>query len=152
MVTEYLPRRAARVLLLDARDRVLLFRGWDPQRPEHRFWFTPGGGLDDGESTAQGAARELHEETGLLVDPAELGEPVWDEVTEFPFGGVWYRQQQCFYLLRVPAWEVDTAGFEQIERDSIDVHRWWSAAELSDTTERYYPTRLPQLLHELVGA
>jgi 8-oxo-dGTP pyrophosphatase MutT (NUDIX family) len=152
VVTEYLPRRAARVLLLDAQDRVLLFRGWDPQRPDHRYWFTPGGGLDEGEGVAQGAARELFEETGLRVEPAELGEPVWREIAEFPFGGAWYRQEQEFYLLRVPSWEVDTAGFDHIERDSIDGHRWWSAEELLATTERFYPRQLPDLMRDLVGA
>ena len=43
-------RRAARVLLVDAADRVLLFAGSDPLRPgDGSWWFTPGGGLDDGE-------------------------------------------------------------------------------------------------------
>lgn len=152
MVTEYLPRRAARVLLLDAEDRVLLFRGWDPARPEHRYWFTPGGGLDDGERPVDGAARELFEETGLRLDPADLGEPVWQQVTQFPFDGKWYRQEQEFYLHRVPTWEVDTAGFDDYERDYIDSHRWWSAAELFATRERYYPEELPTLLRDLVGA
>ncbi|MBC7679310.1 MAG: NUDIX domain-containing protein, partial [Pseudorhodobacter sp.] len=59
-------RTAARVLLLDGRDRVLLFRGGDPHLPERgTWWFTPGGGLDPGEQTVDGAVRELFEETGL---------------------------------------------------------------------------------------
>jgi len=150
-VTEYRPRRAARVLLLDSADRVLLFRGSDPARPGFRYWFTPGGGLDPGESPGDGAARELFEETGLRVAVGDLGEPVWSEVTEFPFDGVWYRQEQVFYLHRVAAWGVDTAGFDAIEQNSIDGHHWWTAAELRATTDRYYPAELPQLLSNLVG-
>jgi 8-oxo-dGTP pyrophosphatase MutT (NUDIX family) len=145
-VPEFLPRRAARVLLIDGEGRVLLFRGFDPARPEHRYWFTPGGGLDPGESAMDGAARELAEETGLVVEPARLGEPVWRETTEFPFDGSWYRQEQEFYALRVPSWEVDTAGFSDVERGSIDEHRWWSVAELESTSERYYPATLPSVL------
>jgi 8-oxo-dGTP pyrophosphatase MutT (NUDIX family) len=152
VVTEYIPRRAARILLLDAQARVLLFHGSDPARPEHRYWFTPGGGLNEGESYAQGAARELFEETGLRVSAAELGEPVWRETTEFPFDGSWYRQEQEFFLLRVDEWGVDTTGFDQIERDSIDTHRWWSPQELLTTSEKYYPRELPTLLDDLVGA
>jgi 8-oxo-dGTP pyrophosphatase MutT (NUDIX family) len=139
-------RRAARVLLIDQAGRVLLFHGYDPARPAHRYWFTPGGGLQPGESAAEGAARELAEETGLRVAPEELGNPVWREETTFPFDGVWYRQQQDFFLLEVAAWRVDTAGFDQLERDSIDEHRWWPIGELESTGDRVYPVDLAALL------
>jgi 8-oxo-dGTP pyrophosphatase MutT (NUDIX family) len=145
-MTVFTPRQAARVLLLDGENRLLMFRGWDPARPEHRYWFTPGGGLGPDEEPAAGAARELAEETGLRVSPDELGKPVWREVTEFTFGGRWYRQDQQFFLLRIDAWEVDTAGFEAIERETIDGHRWWTMEELARTTERFYPADLPEVL------
>lgn len=142
-MTVYTPRRAARVLLVDASDRVLLFEGSDPARPGHRYWFTPGGGLDPGEAPADGAARELAEETGLRLAPAELGAPVWSETVEFPFDGVWYRQEQQFYLVRVAGWEVDTTGFNDVERASVHGHRWWTVTDLAATAERYYPPDLP---------
>jgi 8-oxo-dGTP pyrophosphatase MutT (NUDIX family) len=150
-VTTFTPRRAARVLLVDDADRVLLFEGWDPARPEHRYWLTPGGGLDPGESAAAGAVRELAEETGLRLDPAEVGAPVWREVTEFPFDGTWYRQEQEFFLVRVPTWEVDTSGFNETERASMGEHRWWSVPELRATTARVYPDDLPGLLERMLA-
>lgn len=142
-------RRAARVVLVDRADRTLLLRGTDPARPGLRWWFTPGGGLDSGESPAEGAARELFEETGLRVDPAELGEPVWHQVTQFSYNHRQYRQEQQFYLLRVSEWEVDTAGFDAEERLTIDEHRWWSAEELDATTETIFPEDLADLLRRL---
>lgn len=150
-MTVYTPRRAARVLLVDAAGRVLLFAGFDPARPDHRYWFTPGGGLDPGESPAVGAARELVEETGLRLTPEQLGEPVWRDTIEFPFDGVWYRQEQEFFLVRVPAWEVDTTGFSDVERASVDGHRWWSVDELAGTDERYYPPDLPTVLARVLS-
>jgi 8-oxo-dGTP pyrophosphatase MutT (NUDIX family) len=147
-----IPRRAARVLLIDAGGRVLLLRGFDPARPDHRYWFTVGGAVDVGESLAGGAARELREETGLVLEPTVLGEPVWHEVTEYPFDGQWYRQEQDFFVARVPAWEVSVDGFDPVERRSIDGYRWWSLAELEATQERYYPAELPALLRAAVGA
>ncbi|MER5333953.1 NUDIX domain-containing protein [Micromonospora sp. NPDC002717] len=146
-MTDYTPRRAARVLLVDAAGRVLLFSGSDPARPEHgRWWFTPGGGLDPGETYAEGAARELAEETGLRLPAPAFGAPVHRDVTEFPFDGVWYRQEQEFFLVRVADHEVDTAGFSEIERASVAAHRWWPLAELAATDERYYPPDLPAVL------
>ncbi|GAA1890517.1 NUDIX hydrolase [Asanoa iriomotensis] len=150
-MTEFQPRRAARVLLVDDADRVLLFHGVDPGRPDHRYWFTPGGGLSAGESAVGGAVRELAEETGLVRPSADLGEPVYQETTEFPFDGVWYRQEQEFFLLRVPSWSVDTTGFDQIEKDSIIAHRWWSIPELERTKERYYPDELTTVLRRVLG-
>lgn len=145
-MTAFTPRRAARVLLVDGGGRVLLFRGFDPARPEHRYWLTPGGGLDPDESPVEGAARELAEETGLRVHPDELGAPVWQETLEFTFDSRWYRQEQDFFLTRVPAWDVDTAGFDEVERASIDGHRWWTIEELELTAERIYPGELPAVL------
>ncbi|MEQ4302344.1 NUDIX domain-containing protein [Plantactinospora sp. B6F1] len=145
-MTVFTARQAARVLLVDAGGRVLLFHGCDPARPLHRYWFTPGGGLDPDETPAAGAARELAEETGLRLRPAEFGEPIWQEITEFSFDGRWYRQEQHFFVVRVSAWVVDTAGFDAVERETIDLHRWWSIDELDRATERIYPTDLPELL------
>jgi 8-oxo-dGTP pyrophosphatase MutT (NUDIX family) len=143
------PRRAARVLLVDAQDRVLLFRGTDPARPDEPYWFTPGGGLDTSEMPAAGAARELAEETGLVLTPEELGEPVHREVAHFSYLNVAYRQEQEFFLVRVPAWEVDTSGFDVEEANSIDMNHWWSVSDLSATTERFYPLDLVAVLHGL---
>ena len=150
-MTTFTPRRAARVLLVDEQDRVLLFRGFDPARPEHHYWITPGGGLDAGEPAVAGAARELAEETGLRVRPEELGAPVWREVVEFPFDGRWYRQEQDFFVVRVACWEVDTSGFDEVERASIEGHRWWTVNELEGTAERFYPDELPALLRRALG-
>ncbi|MBB5872227.1 8-oxo-dGTP pyrophosphatase MutT (NUDIX family) [Allocatelliglobosispora scoriae] len=143
------PRRATRVLLVDGLGRVLLFHGADPAEPDRPYWFTPGGGLDEGEEPRVAAARELMEETGLAIDPAALGEPVHREVARFSFDGVRYRQEQEFFLLRVDSFEVSTAGFDEIERDIIDKHHWWTVAELAGTDEVYYPLDLIDVLRRV---
>lgn len=142
----FIDRRAARVLLVDAQERALLLRGGDPARPGVRWWFTPGGGLHPGETPAQGAARELGEETGLRVDPADLGEPVHHETTEFSYDNRQYRQNQHFFLHRVDTWLVDTAGFDADEQRTITEHRWWSAADIDAATEPVFPAELADLL------
>ena len=69
-------RTAARVLPVDADGRVLLLHARDPARPQAPFWFTVGGAIEPSETEQQGAARELREETGIVVAPRDLGAPV----------------------------------------------------------------------------
>lgn len=141
-------RHAARVLLLDERDRVLLFEGVDPHVPDAPFWFTPGGGVEADESHEVAARRELAEETGLTT--AELGPVVWTRVGEFDFLGESYRQHERFFLARVPAWEVDTVGFNEVEQRSVRGHRWWSVAELRAESPVVFPTSLADRLGDLL--
>ncbi|WP_127497245.1 NUDIX hydrolase [Actinoplanes solisilvae] len=142
-------RRAARVLLVDPAGRALLLYGGDPARPDTFWWFTPGGGLDAGETPAEAAARELFEEVGLRVSPSELGEPVWNHVTSFTFDHTDYSQAQDFFVLRVPGWQVDFSGMDAEEQATITDHRWWSADEIEASSEAIYPVELPALLRRL---
>ena len=146
-----MPREAGRVLLLDAAGRVLLVRGSDPGRPGSRYWFTIGGGLDPGEGVAEAAARELFEETGLLVDAVDLGEPLFDDVTDFPYDGTWYRQRQAFFVLRVPAWEVPVDQISPEEEHYIHEHRWWSVADIVAADDPVYPLDLAARLRRILG-
>jgi 8-oxo-dGTP pyrophosphatase MutT (NUDIX family) len=146
-MSEPVDRRAARVLLLDAQDRLLLFHGRDPvDASRGTWWFTPGGGLDPGETPAQGAVRELFEEIGLVVTAGDLGDVVHQRVTTFPWGELVYRQAEDYFLLRIEAHEVDTAGFDEVETVAVLGHRWWGRDELASTEERYYPRELLELL------
>ena len=75
-----LPRKTARVLLLDGEDRLLLIRMHDPNVGDasgkvlpRAYWVTIGGEMEPGEDIATAARRELMEETGLAdarVGPA----------------------------------------------------------------------------------
>ncbi|MGB9376974.1 MAG: NUDIX domain-containing protein [Mycobacteriales bacterium] len=146
-------RHGARVLLVDSLDRVLLFRGRDPGRPDvDPYWFTVGGGLDPGETSEQAAIRETYEETGLRLATGDLVGPVWEDVAEFPFDGRRYRQPQVFFLVRVETWQVDTSAFAEVEVRTIDQHRWWSADDLDCTSDIYFPPELPALLRRVLSA
>jgi 8-oxo-dGTP pyrophosphatase MutT (NUDIX family) len=146
-MTDPVDRLAARVLLLDREGRVLLFRGCDPTSPEAgEWWFTPGGGRDDGESARECAVRELREETGLRLSAEALGEIVHERLTVFPFGGRTYRQSEDYFLVRVEGHEVDTSGFSEVENRFVLGHRWWHPEEIRTTDEKVYPEELLDVL------
>ena len=146
--SEVSSRQAGRVLVVDAQGRVLLLQGFDPARPDEPYWFTVGGGARPGETLAEAAARELREESGIAATPAELGQPVWHEVTDFSFDGRRFRQEQDFFVLRVGSAEVSSDGLDDEEAAVVLGHRWWTAAELESTHESFYPAELPRLLRE----
>ncbi|GLZ05208.1 hypothetical protein Acsp03_26740 [Actinomadura sp. NBRC 104412] len=145
-------RRSARVLLLDGEDRLLLFRFAERHTPgvDH-CWLTPGGGVGKGEGLAEAAARELREETGLAVEPAELGAPVAVTSGYADLGWIRGTLRDDFFLYRTHAHEVDTAGQEDFERSQLTGHRWWTVDELATTQDLVYPLGLVPLLRELLA-
>ena len=67
-----------RVIVLDDDNRILMVR---QDHPERTVWMVPGGSIEEGESSAQAAVREVLEETGLEIETCGL---IWhvEEVSE----------------------------------------------------------------------
>jgi 8-oxo-dGTP pyrophosphatase MutT (NUDIX family) len=142
---------AARVIVVDADDRVLLLRCGDPARPEAgTWWITPGGGLEEGETPAEGARRELAEETGLaIVD--DLGPVVLETDVTFEFDGVTFDQAESYFVVRTEAFTVDDSRWTDIEVASLSDPRWWSIDELAETSDAVYPAGLLAVLRDITG-
>jgi 8-oxo-dGTP pyrophosphatase MutT (NUDIX family) len=140
-------RVAARVILIDAEERVLLFRGGDPWQPAAGLWWiTPGGGVEPGESLEQAARREVREETGYQLD-GDLGPIVLTRTARFWFEGLEYEQHESFFRVRVEQADVDYSGWTETERRTVQTHHWWTVAELTATTETVYPEALLELVN-----
>ena len=143
-------RLAARVLVIDPDGCVLLFRGFDPGRPEDgTWWLTPGGGVDDGETLEAAARRELFEETGLAVD--DVGTRRFERRIEFEFEGRHFDQTEHYFCVRADRFAITKADWTDLELRSMLEHRWWSRGEIAATGERVYPEGLVEQLDQILG-
>lgn len=135
-------REAARAVVLDDDDRVLLLR-YDENRG---FWATPGGSLEDADQGDHAAAvlREMGEELGVDQEAIELGNQLAERSKEHLVGGHQVRQVEKYFLVRIPAAAIDPARASQ--PDNIREHRWWTLTELTGTAEIVYPIGLADLV------
>jgi 8-oxo-dGTP pyrophosphatase MutT (NUDIX family) len=131
------------VLLIDSRDRILLFCIDEKRLAAQRLWITPGGGIRPGETPLAAARRELWEETGVEADP---GDCVWTRSVTLSLAGQWMESRETFYVVRVDAADVVEDNWEPQERAMIVEHRWWSVPEIAASTEWFAPRRLAELL------
>src|SRR5258708_7354196 len=132
------PRPSSRVLVVDLTGRVLML-GIVLAARSRTFWILPGGGAEPGEDPCQTAQRELSEETGLAVTPAELGQPVahtsgcWTS-TE----GVEYFTDQTFFVVHVDKLQPDSSGFTELQRAGVSEFHVSSPHALASTDELVY--------------
>jgi 8-oxo-dGTP pyrophosphatase MutT (NUDIX family) len=141
-------RPAVRALVVDDSSRLLLFRGELPDREP--WWFAPGGEVERDETHEAALVRELHEETGLVLDQATLAPPVWTRDYLFTWQGQVERHLERFYLVRVTEHSVDTSQFEPTEAHVIRAHRWWTLDQIRASQERFSPTGLAEHLEPLL--
>jgi len=141
-VDEAIGRDAARVLLLDATDRILLVAHLPGDG--RTVWTAPGGGLDPGETHEHAAARELREEIGI---DAPIGPWVWSRSATFTFRGVWLRQTERWFLARIERLDATAIPLDDLATQGA---RWWALDELIATDEVLAPRALPEHLGALI--
>jgi 8-oxo-dGTP pyrophosphatase MutT (NUDIX family) len=141
-----LVRPAVRIVLLDRDGKVLLIRAEAPAEATPVWWDLPGGGVDPGETYVETAVRELFEETGLRIAPADVGPPMWRRsVTWIRYGE---RRVQHELVVRVTIGDsapdlVDRSGWEPKELEEYTALRWWTVEEICAGDARFYPGTLP---------
>ena len=137
---ETLPYRpAAGIMLLNREGRVFVAQRLDSSL---EAWQMPQGGLDEGEDPAEGALRELEEETGIRRDlveilaraPAELLYDLPDDLLGKIWKGRFRGQVQHWFLARFLGRDADV-NIETAEPE----FRAWKWAEPSELPAMIVP-------------
>lgn len=142
-------RRAARALVFDPDDRLLLINALDPAaRHAGDWWEIPGGGIDPGESPEDAIRRELWEEAG--ISDAEIGPCVWVQSVQFTFGGWHFDQDEWIHIVRCDGTARGPAGLEALEQIAFGVQQWWHLDDVLEHQPRTIPYRMTEFLPGLV--
>lgn len=136
-------RHAARALILDDKDRVLLLQA---RISGQAMWVTPGGGVERHECYASALQREVAEEVGV---PLRVGPIVW--VRRFSGAdagniGPGGEFTEVFFSGRALDHEISPLRPD----DYVIGHKWWSVDELTASRELFAPRALPRLLPSLL--
>jgi 8-oxo-dGTP diphosphatase len=118
------PVAAVGAVAFDADGRVLLVRRGHP--PDQSAWSVPGGRIEPGETVTQAVAREMAEETGLVVDVVGLVAAI-DWIERGPDGEV----RRHFVILDHL---VELRGGELAAGDDADEAAWFALGELAGLT------------------
>ncbi|MBL4597346.1 MAG: NUDIX domain-containing protein [Rhizobiaceae bacterium] len=142
-------RPSARILVLNSENRLLLFQFVfeNGALAGNKYWATPGGGIENGETFKEAAQRELLEETGICADVGnEIGQRT--AVFQVP-SGAYVNADERYFFVRTQCDSINEESQTPLEREYMKQYHWWSLDEMHSTSETIYPEQLFELLEKV---
>jgi 8-oxo-dGTP pyrophosphatase MutT (NUDIX family) len=148
-------RNTARLLVIDARKRVLFFlvndgRAVHPAHPDLiSFWLLPGGGIDPGETSEEAALRELREETGIT--DATIGPLIWvhERILNTHGDDIYFYEEIFVVYVTNPLVNMySLLPYEVITHQKLC---WLSAEQIQASETLFMPLQLPELIGPILA-
>ena len=140
-------RPSARLLVLNDKDEVLMFRFAHKRGPlaGQNYWSTSGGAVEEGETFEQAGLRELEEETGIKcsqIDPEVARREFVLQLAD----GEFVNADERYFIVRPAAEQLSFDGRTDLEVEVMGEHKWWSLLEIANSTETIWPENLVEIL------
>lgn len=139
----YPHREAARVLLFDDEGRVLLAKGHDEDQPERFWWFTIGGGIEEGRTPAVPRCVRSSRKRGSSWTPTTWLDPSCTELRSLIFWPSPRGKTSGSSSPRHLRPRCSRDGWTDLERSVIDAQAWWDIDEASTQINgEIYPAQI----------